>query len=124
MLKFLFSFNLALFTEAKLLSLASISSLRALETVNFNSLFFVPDFKVFLSLLSLSPLSLFVARCSANFRLSKSFVIGGDLGTKVGFSDAPLLYVDPVLGLKPLDLDEPPLVGNLLDCLSITTEFL
>ena len=85
--KFLFSFNLALLTEAKLLSLASISSLKALETVNFNSLFLFQTFKVFLSLLSLSPLSLFVARCSANFRLSKSFVIGGDLGTKVGFSE-------------------------------------
>ena len=99
MVKFLFSFCLALLTEAKLLSLASISSLRALETVNFNSLFFVPDFKVFLSLLSLSPLSLLVALCSANFLRSKSLVIGGDLGTNDGFVGAPLLNVDVVFGL-------------------------
>ena len=79
LVKFLFSFCLALLTEASLLALASISSLKALETVNFNSLFFVPAFKVFLSLLSFSPLSLLVALCSASLRLSKSFVIGGDL---------------------------------------------
>ena len=94
--KFLFSFCLALFTEAKLLSRASISSLKALETVNFNSLLFVPAFKVFLSLFSFPPLSLLVALCSANFRLSKSFVIGGDLLAKDGFIVAPLLNVDVV----------------------------
>ena len=99
MVKFLFSFCLALLTEAKLLSLASISSLRALETVNFNSLFLVPDFKVFLSLLSLSPLSFLVALCSANFLRSKSLVIGGDLGTNDGFVGTPLLNVDVVFGL-------------------------
>ena len=89
--KFLFSFSLALLTDAKLLSLASISSLRALETVNFNSLFFVPDFKVFLSFPSPSPLSLFVALCSASLRLSKSFVIGGDFVAKDGLVPVPLL---------------------------------
>jgi hypothetical protein len=39
LVKFLFSFCLALLTEASLLALASISSLKALETVSFNSLF-------------------------------------------------------------------------------------
>jgi hypothetical protein len=63
-LSFLCSFSLALLTDAKLLSLASISSLNALETVNFVSLFFVP---VFDFLPSLSPLSLLVALCSAIF---------------------------------------------------------
>src|SRR6056300_1153477 len=123
LVKFLFSFCLALLTEAKLLSLASISSLKARETVNFNSLFLVPAFKVFLSLLSLSPLSLFVALCSANFLRSKSFVIGGDLGANEGFTGAPLLNVGVVFGLKLPGLDDPPLLGNLLGCFSITTEF-
>ena len=48
------------------------------ESVNISedeALFFVPDFKVFLSFPSPSPLSLFVALCSASLRLSKSFVI-------------------------------------------------
>ena len=72
-------------TDAKLLCFASISSLNALETVSFNSLFFVPSFKFFLSLFSLSPLSLFVALCSASFLFSKSFVISGDLGLNEGF---------------------------------------
>ena len=122
LVKFLFSFCLALLTEASLLALASISSLRALETVNFNSLFFVPTFNVFLSLLS-SPLSLFVALCSASFLRSKSFVIGGDFVAKDGFTEAPLLNVELVFGLKPPGLDDPPLLGNLLGCFSITTEF-
>ena len=68
--KFFCSFSLALLTDAKLLSRASISSLNALETVNFVSLFFVPSL-IFLP--SLSPLSLFVALCSASFLFSKSF---------------------------------------------------
>ena len=121
--KFLFSFCLALLTEASLLALASISSLKALETVNFNSLFFVPAFKVFLSLLSFSPLSLLVALCSASLRLSKSFVIGGDLDGNDGLIGAPLLNVEVVLGLKPPGLTDPPRLRNLFDCFSITTEF-
>ena len=59
----LFSFNFALLSEAILLVLASISSLNALETVNFNSLFLVSGLPV-------SPLSLLVALCSANLRFS------------------------------------------------------
>ena len=97
--------------------------LSALETVSFNSLFFVPVFKVFLSLLSLSPLSLFVALCSASFLLSKSFVIGGDLGANEGFTEVPLLNVDVDFDLKLPGLDDPPLLENLLGCFSITTEF-
>ena len=69
--EFLSSFCLALFTEAKLLSLVSISSLKALETVNLSSLFFGPILDFF-SLFSISPFNLFVALCSASFRLSKS----------------------------------------------------
>ena len=120
--KILFSFCLALLTEAKLLSLASISSLKALETVNFNSLFFGPDFSVFLSLLS-SPLSLFVALCSANFLRSKSFVIAGDLGVNADFTGAPLLNVEVVFVLKELGPDDPPLLWKLFVFFSITTEF-
>ena len=66
--------------------------------------FFVPAFNVFLSLLS-SPLSLFVALCSANFLLSKSFVARGDLDANDGFTEALLLNVELVFGLKPPDLD-------------------
>ena len=73
--KFLFSFSLALFTDARLLSLASISSLKALDTVSFTSLLFDPNFDFF-SFVSLSPLNLFVALCSASFRFSKSFELG------------------------------------------------
>ena len=80
LVRLLFSFCLALLTEAKLRSLASIWSLKALETVNFNSLFLVLDFIDFLFLFSFSSLSLLVALCSANLRLSKSLVRGGDLG--------------------------------------------
>ena len=122
--RFLFSFSLALFTDAKLLSLASISSLKALDTVNFVSLFFTPDFKVFLSLFWLSPLSLLVALCSASLRLSKSLVIGADLGVKFNFAGAPLLKVDELFGLTPPGLNYPPRLGNLFVCFSIITEFL
>ena len=63
------SFSLALFIEAKLLDLNSISSLKALETVSFSSLFFVEN--LFLLSLSLaSPFMFFVALCSASFLLS------------------------------------------------------
>ena len=120
---FLISFCLALFTDAKLLCFASISSLSALDTVNFNSLFFVPAFKVFLSLFSLSPLSRLVALCSASFLFSKSFVIGGDLGLNEGFNGVPLLKVEVVLGLFVVDLNDPPLLENFPVCFSITTEF-
>ena len=123
LLKFLFSLSLALLTEAKLLSFASISSLKALETVNFNSLFFVPAFRVFLSLFSISPLSLFVALCSASFLRSKSFIVGVDLGVNDGFTELPLLNVENVLVFRIPGLEDPPLVENLLGCFSITTEF-
>ena len=59
----LFSFNFALLSEAILLDLASISSLNALDTVNFNSLFLVSGLPV-------SPFNLLVALCSANLRFS------------------------------------------------------
>ena len=86
MTRFFCSFSLALLTEAKLLSLASISSLKALETVNFNSLFLTPDFIFFPSF---SPLSLLVALCSANFLLSKSFIAEGIFVPNDGFKGFP-----------------------------------
>ena len=97
---FLSSFCLALLTDAKLLSLVSIWSLRARETVSFNSLFFVPDF-VFFSL-SLSPFNLLVALCSASFRLSKSLVIGCALEKK--------LFLVDVSFLKPCDCLNVPVL--------------
>ena len=101
-----FSFNLALFTDAKLLSLASISSLNALETVSFNSLLFAPNFCFFPSL---SPFSLFVALCSANFLLSKSLVIGGVFVAKEVFKGVPRLNDEVDFGLVPAPegLNEP-----------------
>ena len=63
----------------------------------------MPDFKVFLSLPSFSPLSLLVALCSANFRLSKSLVIGDVFEAKVGFVDNPLLNETFFLILVGLD---------------------
>ena len=83
----------------------------------------MPAFKVFLSLLSFSPLSLLVALCSASLRLSKSFVIGGDLDGNDGLIGAPLLNAEVVLDLKPPSLTYPLRLGNLFDCFSITTEF-
>ena len=120
--KFFCSFSLALLTDAKLLSLASISSLKALETVNFVSLFFVPNL---FFLLSLSPLSLFVALCSASFLLSKSFVTGGVLPPNDGFKGAPRPNDDVGLGLVPVPdgLKETPFLTKLLFAFSITTEF-
>ena len=120
--EFFISFCRALLTDAKLLSLASISSLNALETVNFNSLFFVPAFNVFLSF-SLSPLSLLVALCSASFLLSKSLVIGGDFGAKDGFNGAPLLNEVVDFGFPTPGLNDPPLLVNFPPCFSITLEF-
>ena len=118
--KFFCSFSLALFTDAKLLSLASISSLNALETVNFSSLLFAPNFCFFPSL---SPLSLFVALCSANFLLSKSLLIGGVFVAKGAFKGAPLLNDDVGFALAPalVDLNGPPFFTKLLFDFSITT---
>ena len=65
----LFSFCFALFKAAKLLDLPSSSPLNALEIVSFNSLLLFPVFP-FKSFLSLSSLSLLVARCSASFLFS------------------------------------------------------
>ena len=50
-------------------------------------------------------------------------VIGGDLDGNDGLIGAPLLNVEVVLGLKPPGLTDPPRLGNLFDCFSITTEF-
>jgi hypothetical protein len=74
-----FSFNLALFTEARLLCLISISStFKALETVNLKSLLSIGP----LSFSLLFPVGLssffikaFVACCSTNF-LAKFFFLG------------------------------------------------
>jgi len=66
LVKSLFSLSLALLRDAKLLALVSISSLKALDTVNFNSLFFVPA----LPFSADSLLSHLVALCSANLRFS------------------------------------------------------
>ena len=65
----LFSLSLALFKEAKLLDFFSISSLKALDKVNFNSLFFDPILPLE-SFVVLSPLGLLVALCSASLRFS------------------------------------------------------
>ena len=100
--EFFNSFCLALFTDAKLLSLVSISSLSALETVSFNSLFFVPNL-VFFSLLSVSPFNLFVALCSANFLLSKSLAVDDIFGAKLGFGALVRLKFDDS-GLEPAGL--------------------
>ena len=117
--KFFISFCLALLTDAKLLSRASISSLKALETVNFVSLFLTPVFKVFLSLFPSLPLILFVALCSANFLLSKSLV------EVIGFDDGSPLNVDVILGFDKFDLNDPdpPLTNGLLNFFLITVEF-
>ena len=123
MVEFLFSFCLALLTEAKLLSLASISSLRALDTVSLNSLLFVPDFKFFLSLISLSPFSLLVALCSANFLRSKLFVVRGDLGANDVFTEAPLLNVVLIFGLNPPALEYPPLLEICLAVFQLLQSF-
>ena len=72
----LFSFNLALLSDAILLDLEPISSsLSALDSVSLVSLLFVLSFLLFISLGTTSPLSLLVALCSANFLLSKSDLI-------------------------------------------------
>ena len=119
--KFFCSFSLALLTDARLLSLASISSLKALETVNFNSLLLVPNLCFFPSL---SPLSLLVALCSANFLFSKSFIIGGVLELNEGFEGPPRLNVaDFCFKPVPEDLKEPPFLIKLLFDFSTTTEF-
>ena len=99
MLEFLSSFCLALFTDAKLLSLVSISSLNALETVNLTSLFFVPSF-VFLSFSSSFPFNLFLALCSASFLLSKSPIAGEVLPKKLGLKPSPLFKLEDGLDVE------------------------
>ena len=42
---------------------------------------------------------------------------------KGGLIGVPLLNAEVVLGLKPPGLTDPPRLGNLVDCFSITTEF-
>ena len=120
--KFFCSFSLALLTDAKLLSLASISSLKALETVNFVSLLFVPNL---FFLLSVFPLILFVALCSASFLLSKSFVIGGVYPPNEDFAGSPRLNEGVGFGLRllPDGLKEFVFLTKLLFDFSITTEF-
>ena len=76
---FFFSLSLALFTEARLLCLISISStLRALDTVNLKSLLSIGPFNLSLlfpaGLLSFFIKSL-VACCSTNFRAKFFFFI-------------------------------------------------
>ena len=112
------SFSLALLTEAKLLSLASISSLSALETVNFVSLFFPVNLLFFPSP---SPLSLFVALCSASFLLSKSLLIEGVFEPNDDFNGVPRPNGD--LGFNflslPEDLYELPFLTKLFFDFSI-----
>jgi hypothetical protein len=73
------SFNLALFTEARLLCLISISStFKALETVNFKSLLSIGplSFNLFFPVgLSSFFIKALVACCSTNF-LAKFFFLG------------------------------------------------
>ena len=106
---------MALLREAKLLALVSISSLKALDTVNLSSLFFDPVFP-FVSFWISSPLSLLVARCSASLRFSKLLVIGKadfekveDLGVEGSF----LLKLAIYCGLDPVALLNHPLLENL-----------
>ena len=84
----------------------------------------IPDFKFFLFLLSFSSLSLFVALCSANLRLSKSFATCEVFDEKLSFVKVPLLNDKVDFGLLKLDLNELLLFESLLDCFSIITEFL
>ena len=107
-------------TEARLLSLASISSLKALETVNFNSLFFTPDFIFFPSL---SPLSLLVALCSANFLLSKSFIAEGTFVPNDGFKEFPLFEDMIGFDFELECLKKLFFFGGLFFDFSINTEF-
>ena len=90
---FFSSFCLALLTEAKLLSLVSISSLKALDTVSLLSLFLELSFD-FLSFSFSSPFSLFLALCSASFRLSKSPIAGVNFVEKLDFKFSPFLKLD------------------------------
>ena len=115
----LFSFFFALFKEAKLLALNSISSsLSALDTVSFSSLLFEPIFPFW----ALSPFNLFVALCSASFLFSKSFAedgfeVTGSLGTKLVL-DLLNVFLWWVL------LEKEGFDPNLVFFFSITTEFL
>ena len=97
--KILFSFCLALFNDAKLLDLVSISpSLRALDIVNFSSLLFPPILFDLFSFGEGSPFNRLVALCSASFLFSES------LSIKFKFS----LKIFPVL--------VPDLTCSLLNC--------
>ena len=107
-------------TDAKLLSLVSISSLKALETVSFNSLFFVPDLLFFS--LSVSAFNLVVALCSASLRLSKSLVDVFALGGKLFFNKGVFLKVDADCLKLPVLLTAS-LPKTLLDFLSMKTVF-
>jgi len=110
-----------------LLDLFSISSLNALETVSFTSLFLDPSFP-FISFDGNSPFSLLVALCSASLRFSKSFVIVEDGFEKIaGLGSPKTLLVGLLLlfaGLLPYVLVNGPLFGYLLVFFSMTTEFL
>ena len=77
----------------------------------------------FLSLLSSSLFSLFVALCSANFLLSKSLVTGGDFDENIGLFEVPLVNDEVVFDLLVFDFRGPLLFMNLLGLFSITTEF-
>jgi hypothetical protein len=57
------------------------------------------------------------------FFAQNRLLLGVTLGANDGFTGAPLLNVEVVFGLKPPGLCDPPLLGNLLGCFSITTEF-
>ena len=121
--KFLFSFCLALFRDARLLDLIPISSsLRALEIVNFNSLLFPPSLFDLLSFGETSPFNLLVALCSANFLFSKSELVFIKGLEKLGFFDGKVdLFLNLSLtgpGLENLGFPE-----NLDDFFSITTVF-
>ena len=65
-----------------------------------------------------------MALCSASLRLSKSFVIGGDFGAKVGLIPVPLLKEEVDFDLPGFVLKDPPLLGNFPVCFSMTTAFL
>ena len=120
LLTLLSSFCLALFTEAKLLSLVSISSLNALETVSFNFLCFV--LCLFFLSFSVSPFNFFVALCSASFRFSKSELADPVFGVKLDFKFPPC-FIFTEDDLKPPDLLKLPLLPGLDNCFSIITVF-
>ena len=97
--KSLFSFCFALYNEAKLLPLVSISSLfKALEIVSLSSLRLDPIFPF----AGVSPFNLFVARCSASFLFSKSFGVLIDGLVNTGFFEKEDVF-DPKDGFDAKD---------------------